>query len=666
MTPADAERAQPRPEDEPRLDEALGIRLSRDTSIYVVGAVISFGLALASVIVLTHFLSPAEFGELALLLVFAAFLTVFYNVGILQGTFMWVFGSAGEEEVEGEGEAKASAAGTKRRALGTGLVTTCLLAAVGTAVIVSFSPWVAGIVMGDSADSELIVIAAVSGAAGAIWRLVSNIMRMERKPRKFVVLNSVRPVLVVGCVIPLVASGGGVEGAILGTTIGSVAAVLVGLVATRHSYELAFDRFDAGMIVRRGRIMVPIIISIWIAQNVDIYALSWFAPEDEVGLYRLANRMGAFLDYFTAALFMAWTPLRGSSTFVAAVAQRGQDALGGRLLTYFVLAALLLLLLITVAADTLVRIAPPDYSEAAPLIPLMGAAFLTYGLLVAVYRLSSFPRKIVVYIGAAISSAIVFLVSALLFVPWLGAYGAALSVITGFTVGTAAMTYFSQRGPSPLMIEWGKLASALALGGACIAVARVLGPLAGEWRPVVELVALALYPIALLKLGIVSVEDRRAIRRVVSQILPKRKRGGEMEKRLRELSPDAVSALEAVVVRDRPARTVAEQLGTDPAETNVRLVGLLRQLGGQGESTAHDQHIGEYLFSDLPVAERDELARKLWSEEADPADFHALEQVVQELQRLPKRAWAEASLERWADGGRAAAVASRPEGSHVS
>ena len=647
------------------MEEAFGLRLSRDTSTYLIAALISFGLALISIIVVTRFLSPAEFGELALLIVFAAFLTVFYNVGILQGTFSWVFGSAGEEEVE-EDEPSGSAPGTKRRALGTGLVTTCLLAAVGTTVIVLFPHWFASLILGDSADSELIVIAAVSGAAGAIWRMVSNILRMERKPRQFVVLNSVRPILVVGCVIPLVASGGGVEGAILGTALGGVLSVLVGLVATRKSYELAFSGTDARMIARRGRIMVPIIISIWIAQNVDIYTLSWFAPEDEVGLYRLANRMGAFLDYFTAALFMAWTPLRGSSTFAAAVAQRGKDALGGRLLTYFVLAALLLLLLITVAADTLVRVAPPDYSEAAPLIPLMGTAFLTYGLLVAVYRLSSFPRKIFIYLGAAMSSAIVFLISALLFVPWLGAYGAALSVITGFLVGTAAMTYFSQRGPNPLMIEWGKIASALALGGACIAVARVLGPLAGEWRPAVELVALALYPIALLKLGIVSVEDRRAIGRVVGQILPRRDRGAEMEKRLRTLSPEAVSSLEAVIVRDLPAGTLAEQRGAGVAETNVRLVGLLRQLDGKGGSTAQDQRIGEYLFSNLPVAESDELARELWSEDADPADLHALEKVVQELQRLPKRAWAEASLERWSDGERAAAGASSREGSHVS
>ena len=641
------------------MHEAFGVRLSRDTTAYLIGVVISFAFSLASIVVLTHFLSPAEFGELALLLVMAAFLTVFYNVGTLQGTFGWVFGSAGEEEVDDD-DAQQSAAGTKRRALGTGLVTTFAIAAVGTAVIVLLASPIAAAILGDSSEQELVIFAAASAAAGSLWRLVSNIPRMERKPRKFVLLNSLRPVLVVGAVVPLVATGGGVEGAILGTAAGSVVAVLIGLWATRRSYKLAWDRLDARMIIRRGRIFVPVIISIWIAQNVDIYALAWFAPEDEVGLYRLANRMGAFLDYFTAALFMAWTPLSGSSTFAAAVAQRGKEALGGRLLTYFMLAGLFLLLAITVAADTLVKIAPPDYAEAAPLIPLMGAAFLSYGLLVAVYRLASFPRKLVKYIGAAMASAIVFLGSAFLLVPWLESYGAALSVIIGFLAGTAGMTYYSQTGPTPLKIEWRKLLAALAVGGACLAVARVLGPLAGEWRPLVELVALALFPIALLRLDIVTAEDRDAIARVVRQVLPQRRRGGELESQVEALPPDEAYLLLAVVARGRPAEQVAEELGAEPAATQVRLVRLLRRLGNGGQNgdqvEAHDAEIGELLFTPMPVAERDGIARELWSEKVDPADIHALERMVEQLQRLPKRAWPEATLDRWADGERPAAV----------
>ena len=486
-----------RPSDSPDdghlgVHEALGARLSRDTSIYVIGSVILFVLAFISVIVTTHFLTPPEFGELALLMVFAAFLTIVYNTGIVQGTLVWVFGAAGEEEVD-DAQGETAAAGTKRRALGTGLATTLGITLIGTVVMVALSPWLADLMLGDSGRSQLIILAAVSGAAGAMWRMVSNILRMERKPRRYVVLNSVRPVLVVGITIPLIASGGGVEGAILGTAIGSCLSVAVGLLVTRPSYVIALDTTHLRRILGQGAPYIPIVLSIWIVQNLDLYAVSWWTNNDQVGLYRLANRYGAFLDYFTAALFMAWAPLRATSTFQAVTAERPFEALGGALLTYFVLAGLLLILLMTVAADTLVRVAPPAYAAAAPLIPLMGASFLSYGLYVAIYRLSSFPWKRAAYSGSTMASAAFFLPAAAVLVPWLGASGAALSVIVSFLFGTAVMTYLSQRGPSALDIEYRRIATALLLAAVCIGLARGVAPHAGSWAPAVEMLAFFLF-----------------------------------------------------------------------------------------------------------------------------------------------------------------------------
>ena len=109
-----------------------GARADARHAIYVIGAVIGFVLALVSIAVVTRFLAPAQFGQLALLLIFAAFLTIFYNVGTLQGTFLWVFGSAGEEDVEDD-SGESSQAGTKRKALGTGLIiTVAIITVVGT------------------------------------------------------------------------------------------------------------------------------------------------------------------------------------------------------------------------------------------------------------------------------------------------------------------------------------------------------------------------------------------------------------------------------------------------------------------------------------------------------------------------------------------------------
>jgi O-antigen/teichoic acid export membrane protein len=637
---------------DPRAGEAWGAALTRDTSIYVIGAVVGFFLALISIAVVTRFLSVADFGQLALLLTFAAFLTIIYNVGTLQGTFVWVFGSAGEEDIADD-DLESSRAGTKRRALGTGLIITLVITVAGTLIILAAAPWLADKLMGSSDDADLIVIAAISGASGALWRFVTNILRMERKPKRFVALQSVRPVLVVGGVIALTASGGGVRGAILGTALGGLVSVLIAVIATRRSYVWRLDRMHAKMILSRGGIFVPILISLWIAQNVDIYALSWFTDNQQVvGLYRLASRFGAFLDYFTAALFMAWTPLVQTPTFAAAIKTRGKEALGGKLITYFVMIGLLLILMMTAAADGLVRIAPPAYAAAAPLIPLLGGGFLSYGLFISVYRLSAFPKKRAVYVGAAIASAIVFLASAPIFVPWLDAYGAALCVINGFVVAAIAMTYFSQRGPTPLVIEWARIGACFALASLSLVIARVLGPaIGGTGDLAIEAAGVVLYVIGLFLTGVISKEDREAARRFFRLILPSRwTRSPEIEQGLRALGPENVTALQKLIVQRQTPSMLAGPLGAPTGEVEARMVALLRKLDvdGDDEPTEHDERIGEYLFDDMTIAEHDELGRSLWEEDVDPTELHALQAVIRKLRGLKKKAWVEAG----ANGGR--------------
>ncbi len=642
---ANDEKQEQRSGGDSKVGEAWGSALTRDTSIYLIGAVISFLLALISIYVITHFLTPAEFGQLALLLVFAAFLTIMYNVGTLQGTFMWVFGSAGEEDVADE-DGESSQAGTKRRALGTGILITAGICAIGTAIIIPLSPWAAQAMLGDSGKADLIVIAAISGAMGSLWRIIANILRMERKPRRFVALNLARPVFVVSAVIALTAAGGGIEGAITGTALGGALAVAVGVVVTWPSYELNFDRNHAKMILRRGAIYAPIIISIWVAQNVDIYTLSYFTNDDQaVGLYRLANRYGAFLDYFTAALFMAWTPLAQTPAFAATVAQRGREQLGGTLLTYFGLAGLGLVLAMTAAADTLVRIAPSAYSAAAPLIPLMGGAFLSYGLLISVYRLSNFPRKRAFYIGAAFTSAVVFLLAAMVLVPWLEAYGAGAAVIVGFAVGAGVMIYFSQHGEYPLEIEWRRLGAGLLIAGFCLLLSRGVGPRVGSWQPAVELAAFLIYPLALTVFGVISRDDRHAIGRVLGGIVPWRRHAAEVQTQVEALPARDLAALQMTVVGRWPPEKVAAELGADPEQTQLHLVSLLRRVGDAGAATEHDGQIARYMFTAMPVAEHDELGRSLWAEKVDPEDLHTLERVLEDLRRLPKRTWTDAGAD---------------------
>jgi O-antigen/teichoic acid export membrane protein len=627
----------------PRGAASLGAHLTHDTAVYTAGAFITFGLALVNVAVVTRFLSPAEFGQLALLLVFAAFLTIIYNVAVLQGTFVWVFGAAGEEDVE---DADTPGAADKRQALATGMILTLLICAAGTVLIIPLSPQLAEMLLGDSGQGDLIVLAAMGGAAGAIWRLTSNVLRLERRPYGFIALSAVRPVLVTAAVIALVASGGGVKGAVTGVAIGGSLAIAVSLPAIRRSLRVAFSRSDARMILRRGLIFVPIIVSFWIAQNVDLFMLSRFASDEQVGLYRLAGRVGAFVSYFSSALFMAWTPMQRTSVFAAAQEERGREVIAGTMLIYFVIGGMLLLLGMTATADGLVRIAPPEYQDAAPLIPLLAGTFLAHGLLVAIYRLSSFPGKRYWYVGSAITSAALFLVLALVLIPSLGATGAALSVVVAFLLAAIGMATLSQRGPSPMAIEYGRIAAGLALAAVCMGLARGLGPATGSWQPLVELAALLLYPVLLATTGVIPREEWEAIWEVLKGAAAFRRRNPQVERALRELPPEDYVGLELVIARGWDLDDLPGTMVDEGRDAGAQLVGALRKVAGLEGRTDHDVGIGRYLFSDMPVAERDVVGRELWSGDVDAGELHVLERTLASLRRLPPRAWDQAERDR--------------------
>jgi hypothetical protein len=77
--------------------ESLGSRLSRDTLVIVAGTTAALPAGIVMTIVYTNNIGPSSFGKLALLTSLSSFLTILYNVGIMHGTFLWVYGSAGEE-----------------------------------------------------------------------------------------------------------------------------------------------------------------------------------------------------------------------------------------------------------------------------------------------------------------------------------------------------------------------------------------------------------------------------------------------------------------------------------------------------------------------------------------------------------------------------------------
>lgn len=616
---------------------AVAARLGRHTSVYAGGFAATLALSLVSVAVLTRYLTPGEFGRLGVLLVFAALLTILYNLGSLQGAFHRVYGSSGEEEAtdpEGDG-----VAGDKRRALGTALAFTVLIAGTGTAVVVALAPAVAEIVTGDRGDEDLVILAAASGALGSVWRLVSNVPRLERRPVLFAVLSNLRPLLVIGAAVPLVVSGAGVEGVLVATLGGTLACSVVGLVVCRGSFRPAFRPVDAWAMVRHGAPFVPVIASFWVIQNVDLYVVTRFASDHDAGLYRLASRLGNLASYLVSAFLMAWTPLQRTSLFAAAEQAQPGGAMRSDMATYFVIVGCGALVALVTASDLLIGLAGPGYGDAAPLIPLLALGFLVYGAFVVTQRVVRYPQRRRAYPVIATLCAVVFLAAALALTPAIGTYGAALSPVIAFGAGTAVLIALSQRGPAPVPFHWRRMATALAVAVACVAVAVLGAWRAGELRPLVDLVALVAYPVGLVATGVLPRAQLRALREVARSLFTRAGATRDTGPAVAALAPDDRALLRMLLRERLPPERVAAALGLPEAEVEGRLTAVLRGVAGLAPGPRLDGEVGAYLLMRASAAERDAVARGLWEQGVEPMEIDALETAVAELRRSPARYW---------------------------
>lgn len=615
---------------------ALGSRWTRHSGLYALSAFGVLFLSLINIAVLTRYLDLATFGVLGVLMIFSTMLTVLYNLGSLQGILSSVFGSADDDDADFDDRDAADLKRGPREMLGIGIVFTAAIGLGGTAIIAAALGPVTDLLLGSDGESDLVLLAAVSAAIGAVWRLAINVVRLERRVGAYALLNTGRPVLVLAVVIPLVASGGGIHGVLTGLIAGNVTALLLVLLVTRKSYKLSL-RIDQTLILwKRGAMFIPIIVGYTVIHNAGMLMLPHFTTPDDVGLYRLASRVGAVGAYLSSAFISAWNPLQRSTTFQAIDESHGRQAVRGLIVCYFAFAALWMLLGFSLGADALVRIAPPEYSAAAPLIPLLAAGFLAQSALVVVYRAARFANRRPAYVAIILAATAIFLAITIPLIKAFGADGAGYSIIIVFGLGIATMWALSQRGPLPIELSYARLGGAFALAAGGWLLARGVAALLEPARLPVDVLVFVAFPLALIATDIVPRSEARALGRMVSSVVPRRwKRDDSWAPPTDLLDQKDVEVIDLVARQSVSVEAAGESVGLSEEEVQARLARGLRHLAwpdsGPPTLSATDTEIGAYLVSDLSVAEREALARNLYAQGVTPTEMDVLERSLEEL-----------------------------------
>jgi O-antigen/teichoic acid export membrane protein len=627
-----------------------GGRFTRHILIYIAGMLAVGPASLVMVAVITRVLNAAQYAEMATLFIFAGYLTVLYNTGSLHGTFMLVYGVS-----EGEGDevdSDTTLASAPRRALGTGVVLTLLIVAAGTAVCFELAPLLARLLptaqgtgasaAHHSSPAALVRWAAASAAAGSLWRLTVNVFRMEHKPGRFALFNATRPLFVLAGALPLVLAGFGIQGALAGTALGTLAAAAVNIAAARRSYALAFSFTDSREILRRGAMVVVPVTCLYLVHNADTLLVAHYASPHEAGIYRVASRFGAAPSYFASAFLMAWAPLEGSVLFRATYNHFGPERARGAILTYYLLISMTLVVALDVVGGGLVLLVGREYRSAAPLIPLIGLGFVCYGLYVVLARvLQVKKRRMLLFGGGALLATALQVYLSSVTIPWLGAPGAPLATLVGLLVSCLLWVGVA-KGLMGITLGF----DSRPLAGLGIAVACAIGvqgiglQLWPAGRPFVLAMVFVVYFAVLAALRVVPRGHLRMVPRLARAALrssaPEREPAAGLERLERQRRE-----LLATVERDAvPTIVLAERLGRPASEVQREYVAALRELLElRPASTELDEGLAVYLTSRESEAQRDHIAGDLIEEGVDAFELMELDRAVHALRALPPEAW---------------------------
>ena len=615
----------------------LGMRLLRYAGVQGLSLFISNAIQLAAIAVVANFLGPADLGRYALLLFLAGVITQVFVVATKPGTIRRVFG-AGDDD-DDDDEEKSAVSASPQRSLGVGILWALVLGFAGAAVMVALADPIADLLLGSDGDPDYVVWAAATVAFWPAAKLVTITLWFERRPTAFVVTEAARPLLSLVALIVLLVADAGVEGAIASTAAGAAGAAVVGVFLLRKSFQPAVDARETWEILKQARRRAPVVFPFWIIQNADVFVLSRVVSDTELGIYALASRLGFVVSFLPQGFRMAMRPLRKTAIFQAVRDEYGQQTQKGQLLGYFVLLCIVAVLLMILLGEVIVEIAPPEYADAAQLIPFTSAAFVMPALYRTVNQNSMLPNSRPVFVAGCLGAMAIFIGLTLLLAPEIGTYAAPIAMLIGFGLPSAYMFARTQLGPKPIKFPYREVLIALVLAAAVSAGFLALSGIGLVGSILVAAALMVLYLAALVFLRVIPENHWQPLAHMArSTLRGSTVRGFNPRAGIRALPEPERKKLRRAVKRRLPEERLRGGRGE-------RLMGSLRRLGTSAgipdiaEPGPREEEISVFLFERAPTAVRNASARRLLDcgEQAD--QLRALEDLVTHLRRVPNEAW---------------------------
>ncbi len=418
--------------------------LGADTAIYGVSTIVGRFLNFLLVPFYTNVLSTSQYGVVATVYSYIAFMNIIYMYGMESAFFKY----ASTKEI-----------GNDKEIFSTPFVSVLMTSLLFSVLIFFNSTGLAPVLEVPLKFADTIMYSALMLLLDSLAVIPFAALRLERKVKTFATIKVVNIVVnVTANVVLLLKYHAGVEGIFISGVIASSVTLVLLLPTILRKLGLHFRKDLYKALLKFGLPYIPAGLAAMMVQVIDRPILLALTNESTVGIYQANYRLGIFMMLIVSMYDYAWRPF-----FLTHASEPNAKQMYSRILTYFVLFSSVVVLLVSLYIDDLVKIRlfhrfiiNPAYWSGLGIVPIILLGYLFNGMYVnfmaGIYiekKTSHLPY--ITGIGAAIN-----VVINLLLIPKFGMFGAAWATFFAYA-GMAIAIYFVSHRFYPVRYEFGRL-----------------------------------------------------------------------------------------------------------------------------------------------------------------------------------------------------------------
>ena len=419
--------------------------LGADTAVYGVSTIVGRFLNFLLVPFYTNVLSTSQYGIVATVYSYIAFMNIIYIYGMESAYFKY----ASTHEIGNDRE----------------IFTTPFLSILTSSLLFSFLIFAGSVRL--SPVIEVPIQFADTIRYSAIILLLDSLavvpfaaLRLQRRVKTFAAIKVINIVInVTAIVVLLLKYHMGIEGIFISGVVASASTIVLLLPTILRMLGLHFNIQLYKALLKFGLPYIPAGLAAMMVQVIDRPILLALTNESTVGIYQANYRLGIFMMLIVSMYDYAWRPF-----FLTHANDPNAKQLFSRILTYFTLFGAIVVLLVSLYIDDLIKfrvfgrfIINPAYWSGLGIVPIVLLGYLFNGiyvnLMAGIYiekKTSHLPY--ITGIGAAIN-----VIINLVLIPKYGMFGAAWATFFAYG-GMAIAIYLVSQKFYPVKYELARLA----------------------------------------------------------------------------------------------------------------------------------------------------------------------------------------------------------------